>query len=261
MLEKIILSIVQAITELLPISSSGHLIIVSEILKYPIDQLLMTFLHFWTALAILVYYSKHILELLKSKEGIKTLLYIGLATIPAAIMGVIFDEMIEALLYTILVVGINSIFWGSMMILIEKSYELIKLPKFTLTPLKQYLIIGTAQVLALIPGTSRSGVTTLTGMFIGKSKAEAIDTAFLLGIPITLGPFIIATIKMIIKKDSTIVKFFNMEMLIAGLVTFIFGLLSIKLLVWIRDRKFLTGFGIYRIILGLILCIFGIFFL
>jgi undecaprenyl-diphosphatase len=263
MLNDIILAIVQAITELFPISSSGHLIIVSEILKVPANQLLLTFLHFWTALAILLYYYKDLIKMAKTKKGRWTLIYIVIATIPAAIAGVLFADKIEALLYSLIIVGINSIIWGFIMIYIEKVYNKqgFKNSKlsFKLSEFKETLIIGTAQILALIPGTSRSGVTTLTGMVLGKEKGDALDLSFLLGIPITLGPFLVDVLKMYFKNRSELMSFFSIEMLITGVITFIIGYLAINALASLKNRNFMTGFGIYRILLGIILIIFVIF--
>jgi undecaprenyl-diphosphatase len=259
MLNDMILAVVQAVTELFPISSSGHLIIVSDILKIPINQLMLTFLHFWTALAILTYYAKDLTKMAQTWDGWKKLIYIVLATIPAAIAGVLFADKIEALLYSILVVGINSIIWGTIMIYIERKYNLVGFKKFNLSELQSTLIVGIAQVLALIPGTSRSGVTTLTGMVLGKDKGEALNLAFLLGIPITLGPFIIDVLKMGIRDKSELLNFFTMEMFITGIITFAVGYLAINTLSWLKKKNFMTGFGIYRIALGIMLILFVFF--
>lgn len=258
MIEKIILSIIQAITELFPISSSGHLIIFSEIIKHPIDQLLMIFLHFWTALSIITYYWRKLLDLiLIPKERIK-ILYLIIATIPAGFAGFLFDDMIESYLYSLIIIAINSIFWGTLMIILENQYENGKFKKINLSEFQIQLFTGFAQVLALIPGTSRSGVTTLTAMSLGKNKEDSLDLAFLLGIPITLGPFVIAILKMIVKEDNSYLQFFNLDMLLIGFITFIVGLITLKLLSLLKKSRYLKGFGIYRIILGIILLFFSI---
>jgi undecaprenyl-diphosphatase len=251
----LILSIVQAITELFPISSSGHLIIASDIFHIPINQLLMTFLHFWTALAIIAFYFKTLIEMLKTKEGLIKLLILGIATIPAALAGVLFDNYFEILFYSLLVIGINSVFWGIIMIIVEKKYNEKKFKPLFKSEFLEIIVIGIAQTLALIPGTSRSGVTTLTGLVIGKDKKESLDIAFLLGIPITLGPFIIEAYK----ARTELHNFLTPQMLIAGVTTFVVGFFAIKMLTLLKEKNYMTGFGIYRVILGLVLILITIF--
>lgn len=284
MLTNILISLTQGITELLPISSSGHLLIVTTLLGNPADQTSLIFLHFWTALAIIIAYFSKIIELFKTKQGLTTLLYIGIATIPAAVTGFLLDEWFEANFYSLWVIAINFIFWGIVMIIVEKKFDkrdasqtLEKQQTFSKTTseteiststqnsninltsdkqseisIKQLLIMGFAQILALIPGTSRSGVTTMAGMVSGLKKSISLDYAFLLGIPVTFGPFVIK----ILKDSSVMSKFATPEYLAQGVATFIFGVLAIKILQSIKNRNFLTGFGVYRIIVGVALVIY-----
>lgn len=254
LIQSIILSITQAITELLPISSSGHLLIVSTFLKIPIDQNLMTFLHFWTALAILGFYAKKIITILRGPKGTKFFFWIGVATIPAALVGFLFDEMIEATFYNLGVVLFDLVFWGVLMILLDRYYNKKQKSEKTeqtqsinVTNPKNILKMGFSQILAIIPGTSRSGISTMTGMLSGLNKSDALDIAFILGIPITIGPFFVE----MLKQPELIKDFVSVEALITGVVTFVAGLLAISLITRLKKTNFLTIFGWYRIALGL----------
>lgn len=257
---QIILSIIQAITELLPISSSAHLIVISDLLNKPIDQLTLTYLHFWTALAITIYYFKTLLNLIKTKEGILKLLTIGVATIPGALAGLLFDDLFEKYFYSVIFIGINSFIWGIIMILIDKKIKKNKLENLKLLLISKLqglndfwkmIITGCMQTLALFPGTSRSGVTTITGLILGKDIKESLDSAFLLGIPITLGPFIIELI-----KEPTLTKgFLNIDTLITGAITLSLGILSLYFLNYIRNKNLFKWFGWYRVGFGLALIV------
>lgn len=249
LLQTVVLSIVQGVTELLPVSSSGHLLLVSQYLfEIEITQSVLVGLHFGTTLAILLFLSKDMLNLLK-ENGIRFFLHLIIASTPAAIVGIAFGDMIEANLYTTSVVAMSLIFWGIIFIAVEKQLNGTKKRLDEVTALQSF-IMGLGQTIALIPGTSRSGITTITGILSGLDKYTALQYSFIMGLPVLIGSALLT----IIKVDSPS-ALFSTELLIGSGISFIVGLAAMQLLKNISEKKFLTGFGIYRIVLGVVLLI------
>jgi len=251
-----ILTLIQTITELLPISSSGHLILYSILSKTPIDQTLLTYLHFWTALGLIIYYFPTLITFLKTKKGLIKLLTIGLATLFPALMGVLFDDAVELYFYNAYFIAGQLIFWGILMILIEIKIKSIY-PKLIniKNDFLRTMIIGASQAIALLPGTSRSGISTMTGMICKLDKKEALDTAFLLGIPITLGPFIFE----LLKEPDIISSFISPQYLLNGLLSVIVTFVLLKFVFSKGLSRFFTIWGSYRILLGVIVVIAQLF--
>lgn len=250
-LYKIILALVQGFTEVLPISSSGHLIFISSVMKVPIDSSFIEYLHLWTGIALVVFYWERILLFIRSKNIFTRLLNYFFATFPVVLVGVLFGKFIESSLYFPIVVSVASIFWGSIMIIADKKFYQRSNNTSTErnmeldTDRKNLFLLGLSQILALIPGSSRSGITTIIGMINGLDRSAVLNTSFFLGIPVTLGPFLFHTI------DGTInLSFITKENIIAGLVTFLVMLLSLQLINKFVNTRFLMFFGTYRILLG-----------
>lgn len=256
----IILAIIQAVTELLPISSSGHLLIAGEILDIDVNQSYMVYLHFWTALAIIIIYFKKLLSFITDKDDRKKILWIIIAIIPAGLAGFLFDEIIEHALYKPEIVLASMFIWGVVMVLLD-SNKVPFLKKFTIPEQQpnflKVLFIGVSQVIALIPGTSRSGISIISGRLQKLNIKEAIDWAFILGIPVTIGPFLID----LMKGDVVMSEFFSTDILLIGLTTLIFGILSMLLIKKLINSTFLRVFGFYRIIASIILSIIFLIFI
>jgi undecaprenyl-diphosphatase len=250
-LEALILSIVQGITELLPISSSGHLIIFAEILKIEPEVSLLTMLHLASGFAILLAYHKKILSLLKSKDILSIGRNFLVAVIPIIVVGIVIGDEIEEYLYNSIFIAINLIFWGILMILIEIYEKRVKysIDEVENVTFKQSLIIGFAQVLALLPGTSRSGITTITGIATGIKKSTALDFSFIIGIPLLFGAFTYE----FLKEYESIIGDFSSTHLLAFIATFLVSYLAVEVLKRISKYRFLTFFGFYRIIIGILI--------
>jgi len=215
-INSLILGIIQGITEFLPISSSGHLIVFRDILEFNLQDSLSfdIALHFGTLLAIIFYFWPDIKRLLiawfSSFKDLKKLntdqklsWLIILASIPAVLIGALFSELIDVYLRHTLIVIITLILGAILFLIIEKIYK----TKLEMKDLnwKKALAIGLAQALALIPGVSRSGITIITGMGLKLQRTEAARFSFLLGIPAMLGATIWTAIKFllaILKKYS-----------------------------------------------------------
>lgn len=262
-IKTIIYGIVEGITEWLPVSSTGHLIILNEFLPLKVSS------DFWNVFEVVIqlgaiisviflYFSKLWPFSLKEKYFIKKDTFsmwfkILVSCIPAAIIGLLFDEIFENLFYNTLTVSITLISVGLLFIFIEKfnrkSSNINSIKELTY---KSALIIGLFQLVAAIfPGVSRSGATILGALLIGVSRVTAAEYTFFLAIPVMLG----ASLLKLLKFGLT---FTNLELtlLITGMVvSFITSLFAIKILIDYVKKHDFKIFGIYRIILGIVLLI------
>lgn len=243
-LKHIILAFIQGITELLPISSSAHLLIASELLNFDATTYFLTTLHLGTTLALVFYFSKVLFKDIFTKTKMSFYLKILVSSIPAGIAGLLFQSFIEETLRANIFLSISLILWGVVMIILEKNEKSVAETKVEEVTLKQSIIMGIAQSLALIPGTSRSGITTITGMMLGLNKFTAIQYSFLLGLPVLIG----ASGYELIKEAN--ITSFGIEEILGIITAGVVGYLSMILLQRFKKKNWLTVFGIYRIILG-----------
>lgn len=258
----IILAIIQGIAEFLPISSSAHLIIFRDLFGLAQNTITgdmeLAFdiaLHFGTLLAIMLYFFKDWWKMVisgltkgtKQKEG-KLFWYIVLATIPAALAGVFFEETIENVVRkNYLLIGLALIFMGIVIYLVDKTAKQKK--NLGDMKVKDALLIGCSQVFALIPGFSRSGTTIAAARSLSLNREDAAKFSFYLSAPVVCGAVVLSLF-----KESTILAIeSNLSVFVVGvLVAFIAGLLCIEfLLKYIRKHDFKV-FMCYRLILGLI---------
>lgn len=264
-LKVIVLGIVEGITEWLPISSTGHLIIVNEFLKLKASdafvEMFNVVIQLGAILAVIVLYFKRLWPIDKKKDskGLewnkdKLILWakILVACVPAGIIGILFDDKIDEIFYNPYVVSVTLIIYGVAFILIEirnrnKEFKITDVKAMTF---KTALIIGLFQVLALIPGTSRSGATIVGAMLIGTSRTAAAEFTFFLAIPVMAGASLVKILKFV--SDGTGFTQNKLYMLIIGmLVAYLVSMLVIKFLMsYIRKHDF-KPFGVYRIILGI----------
>jgi undecaprenyl-diphosphatase len=257
----LILSIVQGITELLPISSSGHLILTGKLLNFEIsgDLFFLSVLHLGTTLAIIIFYRKILFKDFFTKEKWIFFLKLLIASIPAALAGFLLDDYIASTLHGSTVIAVSLIVVGILFILFENIKSESKKQNPQNIPLWKMVVIGIGQTLALIPGTSRSGITTLTGMMMGLDKYSAFKFSFILGIPTLLG----STLYVILKEYLAVTSptFFSASVVIAKtapfiLITFVIGYLALLLVSKFKKSKWLTLFGIYRIVVGVLILLF-----
>lgn len=252
--DAIILGIIQGLTEFLPVSSSGHLEIGKAILgnnSIPEESLMITVvLHFATALSTIVVFRKDVAEILK---GLFQFKYNGetefsfkiiLSMIPAAIIGVFFEEELETLFGgSILLVGFMLIITALLLWLADKAKNTEKPVSYS-----NAFVIGVAQAIALLPGISRSGATISTSVLLGNDKAKAARFSFLMVVPLILGK---------IAKDLLFGDLSNTQMdilpLAAGfLAAFLAGLAACTWMIALVKKSKLSYFAIYCLIVGLI---------
>lgn len=259
-IEAIILGIIQGLTEFIPVSSSGHLLIAHEVLG--VNETGLAFdvaLHIGTFTALIIFFWREIYELVmglfgKNDKG-RLAWLIALATIPAVIGGILLQDLAESSFRSPLLVGINLIWVAMAMIAAERYAARKKTKKTELDNIntKQGMIVGFAQVVALIPGVSRSGSTITAGIFAGIDRVSATRFSFLLAIPITFGAIVkvMTDSQTIDQVDSQTVIF-----IVGILSAFISGIFAIRFLIKYLSRHSLNIFAYYRIAIGVIVILF-----
>ncbi len=243
-MEEIILSIVQGITELLPVSSSAHLILTAKLLDFEVNQNYLVALHVGSFAAIAWYYRHQILS-----YDIPIFTKMLISTIPAGILGLLFDDMISSYFYDIKIIAFMLFSVGVGMIFLKNR----KTTK-TIESLSYFdaLLIGFGQSIALIPGTSRSAITTITGDLVGLSKDKALEYAFIIGIPVIMGSFFLE----LIFEYEKIEPYLNtQQFLIPTLITFTVSFLALKIMHNLPKEHFFHIFGVYRIVIAAIILI------
>lgn len=269
-IKAVILGIVEGITEWLPISSTGHLILVDNILKMQISKeftsMFNVVIQLGAIMAVVYLYFNKLNPFdskknkLQQKQTWDLWLKVIVACFPSAIIGLLFDDWLAAHLYKPFPVALMLIIYGIGFIWVEKRNRTIKpkctdLNRFTY---KAAIMIGIFQVLALIPGTSRSGATILGGILIGASRYVAAEFSFFLGIPTMFGASGLKIVKFL--KNGNFFDLQSSVILLTGMiVSFIVSVLVIKFLMdYIKKHDF-SVFGWYRIILGTIIILSMIF--
>ncbi len=255
-LDAFILGLIQGLTEFIPVSSSGHLVITNYLLGINDGFIYSVLLNFGTTLALLVYYRKKITEIIaRSFRGKEWSLLIKLvvSTIPAVIIGFTFATQIE---------NLNVMPWVVIVMLVLVGVIMIKYgqarPDASDDPIEQSvnyrtaIKVGLAQAVALIPGTSRSGITILTGLQSKLSASKAAEYSFLLAIPTILG----ASLKVFFFDGGVEFVRDNFGVFLVGNVTsFISGFLAVAFLIKLLSTRGLKDFGWYRIGLAVVLAI------
>jgi len=247
------LGIVQGLTEWLPISSSGHLVIVQQIMKMNVPLFFDVILHLGTLLAVIVFFWKDILKILKSlftlnfnsEEG-KLIKFIIIGSIPVALIGYLFHDIIESFFSNLLTVGLSLIITGTFLLLTKKSKGRNELKLF------DSIIIGIAQAFALIPGISRSGATISTGLFKGIDKKTVFKFSFLLSIPAIIGANLLELTKNPITQTDVLPLF------VCVITSAIVGYLSLKFLYGMLTKGKFYYFSFYCFILGLFILFYSI---
>lgn len=270
-IKAIILGIVQGITEWLPISSTGHMIIIDSLLSMKVyaDEainkefvdMFFVVIQLGSILAVLFLYFNKLNPFAKNKdekEKVRTIrlwIKVLIASIPAGIVGILFDDYIDTLLYKPIPVAIALIVYGIAFIIIEMKKPQVKIETMGKLTFKTAAFIGMFQMLALIPGTSRSGSTILGSLLLGVSRPLATEFSFFLSIPVMFGASLLKLIKLDISLDI-----FGISVLLIGMITaFIVSVFAIKeLMKYIRKNDFKI-FGYYRIIVGIVVILFSIF--
>ncbi len=256
-LDAFLLGVVEGVTEFIPVSSTGHLILASSFLKIPTTEFLKSFeivIQLGAIMAVVVLYFKKLLDISLLKR-------LATAFLPTAVIGLMFYKVIKTFLLGNVLVVISALFVGGVLLVLfewwYKSRNIVEIEegKVEEVSLSQAFRIGLFQSLAIIPGVSRSGATILGGLSIGISRKTIVEFSFLLAIPTML-----AATSLDLLESYSIFSYSNLELLLVGLLTsFFVALVVIKwFLSYIQKHSFMV-FGFYRIIasLGLYLVLFA----
>lgn len=244
-LEILILSIVQGISEFLPISSSAHLFLVSEIYKFKSQSLLVDVgLHLGSLLAIIFYFRNELKEIVNNKN---LFFLMVLGSLPVIILGaIIYKTGLINYFRNIEVIAWTTLIFALLLYIADKFENKKKIE--TDLELKSILIIGVFQILALIPGVSRSGIVITAGRFLNFSRYDSTKISFYLSIPAIAGASFLS-LKSLVDKNIDL----NLIVLVSILLSFIFSYLTIKYFLIFVKKFTLNTFVIYRIILSSIL--------
>ena len=268
-LKVIILGIVEGITEWLPISSTGHLILVDEFMKLNMSdafkEMFDVLVQLGAILAVIVIYFKKLLpvDLVKKEDNSrkpawnkdKLILWckILVACLPAAIIGIPFNDKIDELFYNAPIVAVMLIVYGIAFIIVEKLHKgkAFKINDIGSITFKTAALIGIFQVLALIPGTSRSGATIVGAMIIGVGRTAAAEFTFSLAIPVMFG----ASLLKLIKFGFAFTAAEAAALILGMVVAFVVSIIAIRFLMGYIKKHDFTIFGWYRIILGILVLV------
>ena len=260
LVKTVILGIVEGLTEWLPISSTGHMILVDEFIQLDVTtqfkDMFLVVIQLGAILAVVVlnFYKLNPFAPSKSRtekrETMQLWYKVIVACLPAAVIGLMFNKYMEEHFMTAPVVATTLIFYGILFIIVE-NYNKHRTPRVTDLARLDYktaFLIGVFQVLSLVPGTSRSGATILGGILFGTSRYVAAEFTFFLAIPVMFGASLLKMVKFGFHYTGA-----EIVILLVGMVTaFIVSILSIKfLLSYIKTNDF-KAFGWYRIVLGII---------
>ena len=268
-LKVVILGIIQGITEWLPISSTGHMILADTFLQLqqPKDFMDMFYvvIQLGSILAVVVLYFNKLNPFSRAKSRAERLSTFQLwfkvivAILPIGVIGLLVDDWVTEHFYTPTVIAIALIFYGVLFFLLEKRNHRVKprIRNFEQLSYRTAVCIGILQLLAIIPGTSRSGSTILGAMLLSCSRFVATEFSFFMAIPVMFGASGYKILKFILKTGLASITGFQWGLLLIGsLVAFVVSLFAIKFLMnFIRKHDF-TAFGWYRIVLGIIVILF-----
>lgn len=260
-IEAIILGLIQGLTEFIPISSSGHLVIAQTFMNGAGDHLFLEWINIGTVLALIIFFRQRIIEAVVAifrGRDYRLLINVLIAVLPAAIVGYTLASYIESepfftSLWTVVVMLLAV---GIILVILERLPRLSEVKTLEKLPKNRALLVGLAQMIALIPGTSRSGSTIIVGRLSGLSQARAAEFSFLVSIPIMLG-----VILKLVSREADRVYFLDnwLSLSIGNLTALISGLIAVGFLMRFLEKRSLAIFGWYRI--GLALSIIGMILL
>jgi undecaprenyl-diphosphatase len=250
----VVLGLVQGLTEFLPVSSSGHLILVPHVFGWP-DQGLGfdAVMHLGTLAALLAYFRHELMGMISGALSRRLAVLLILGTIPGGLAGVLLEKLVESKLRSPLLIACTTAGWAIVMWIADRRAA--PAPKMPGDPLErvslgQALTVGCAQAVALIPGTSRSGITITAGLFCGFDRATAARFAFLLGIPITAGA---GSLKLLHLLKEGLPPGDGGPLTAALITAFVSGWFAVWFLVSYLKTRSLQPFVIYRLVLALVI--------
>ena len=264
----IFLGIVEGITEWLPVSSTGHMILFDSFVKLPVSEafkeMFFVVIQLGAILAVGITFFNTVNPFSSKKSNIEKkdtwnlIFKILVACIPAGVIGLLFDDIIDEKFYNYITVAVTLIVYGILFIIIESMNKKPVINDLKSITYKIALYIGMFQILALIPGTSRSGATIVGALLLGVNRTVSSEFTFVLALPVMFGASVYKIIKYISEVGIYFTKFEIISLVIGMVVAFIVSIFTIKfLLAYIKKNDFKV-FGYYRIILGILVILCGI---
>ena len=267
LLRSVVYGVIEGITEWLPISSTGHMILAEQVLKFSFDEEFMSMfrvvIQLGAILAVVVLYFKKLWPFCADNGRdsgfskhlrwpvVRLWCKIIVACLPAAVLGFLLDDWLDAHLYNSIVVAIMLIVYGVAFILIERRPRVPSTTKLSQITYKQAILVGAWQVLAMIPGTSRSGATIVGGLLCGMSRPCASQFTFFLAIPVMAGASGLKVVKYILGGSSfTMAEV--LALVVGCVVAFLVSMAAIRFLMNYVKKHTFTAFGWYRIALGVV---------
>ncbi|HNQ65711.1 MAG TPA: undecaprenyl-diphosphate phosphatase [Smithella sp.] len=252
-IQTIILAAIEGITEFLPVSSTGHMILASSLMNIHDNAFVKSFeiaIQIGAIGAIIMLYYKRFLK------GIKIYIKLGIAFIPTAVIGFLAYKTIKMHLFNPLIVSTALIVGGVILILVDKRVVNSKTQYMELEDIsyKHAILIGLAQCVSMIPGVSRAAATIIGGVFNGLNKKQATEFSFLLAVPTMCA----ATGYDLIKTDAAFSSYEQTLLVIGFAVAFIFAYLAVKIFLKIVENYGFKYFGYYRILIGLVFIIYAV---
>lgn len=267
MLKALIIGVIEGITEWLPISSTGHMILAEEFIKMDASaefmEMFRVVIQLGAILAVVIMYFHKLNPLAPSKSKQEKLATMSIwykvvvGCLPAGIIGILFDDWIDAHFYNYITVAVTLIIYGILFIVVENHNKgkVAKVQSFEQLSYQTALLIGVFQLLSVIPGTSRSGATILGAILLGTSRYIAAEYSFFLSIPVMFGASAIKLVKFGFNFSNS-----ELAVLVVGMGTaFIVSVLAIRFLMNFIKKNDFKAFGWYRIVLGVI--VVGYFFI
>ncbi len=278
-IKAILFGIIEGITEWLPISSTGHMILLDEFIKLSVSadpvynaeyySMFEAVIQLGAILAVIVIYFSRLnpFSMKKSEAEKKSTwslwLRVIVAVLPSAVIGLLLDDWLDAHLYNVVTVSLMLILYGVAFLFVEKinrpkTLKIVLYEDTGAMPVKTALLVGLFQCLALIPGTSRSGATILGAMLLGLSRVSAAEFSFFLAIPTMAGAGLLRSLKFVkyLMESGTSMSFESLLVLvIACAVAFIVSIFAIRFLTDFVKRHSFAPFGVYRIILGILVLV------
>ena len=266
-LKALLYGIVEGITEWLPVSSTGHLILLEEIMSLKVSEafyeMFQVVIQLGAILAVVLLFFHKLNPLSPKKTEKQKIMTWGLwmkvvvAVLPSAVIGLLLDDWLDAHLYNYVVVALMLVAYGVAFLLVEQKNKELK-PKISSVyalDMRTALFIGCFQCLSLIPGTSRSGATILGGIFLGVSRSAASEFSFFLAIPTMLGASALKILKFML-EGATITGLEVAILLVGCVVAFLVSLVAINALMQYVKKNSFAIFGYYRIALGILILIY-----
>jgi undecaprenyl-diphosphatase len=266
-LQAVLFGIIEGITEWLPISSTGHLILLEEIVSLKVSEafyeMFQVVIQLGAILAVVLLFFNKLNPFSQKKSEKQRMMTWGLwfkvivAVIPSAVIGLLLDDWLDAHLYNYIVVALTLVAYGVAFLLVEQKNkeQKPKIGSVYALDMRTALLIGCFQCLSLIPGTSRSGATILGAIFLGVSRSAASEFSFFLAIPTMLGASALKILKFMIEGA----KITGMEvtiLLVGCVVAFLVSLVAINALMQYVKKNSFAIFGQYRIALGILILVY-----